>query len=113
MSKRPKLLLIADDWEANERYEERLAPHFELLSALFGSDGVRMAAEEQPDLILLDLTMEDMTPEEGCAALDANATSRIIPRVVISDGDCRATKRLSRPYQFEELINTLKTISGI
>ncbi len=112
MQKRPRLLLIADDWEANERYEERLSPHFELLSALFGSDGVRMAAEEHPDVILLDLTMEDMTPEEGCAALDRNAASRDIPRIVIADGNVRATKKFARPYQFEELIGVLRTITN-
>jgi len=59
-----KLLLIVDDWERLERLEERFIADFEVLCAPFGSEGLRLADEELPDVILIDLSFEDMTVEE-------------------------------------------------
>ena len=48
-----RLLIVIDDWEALELYEERLGAYFSLSSTFFGSDGIRMARESRPDRILL------------------------------------------------------------
>ena len=68
-----KLLLVVDDWEALERYEDRLAPHFAATEAWpLGSEGLKRATEEAFDLILIDLTLEDLTPAEAEARLKSH-----------------------------------------
>ena len=111
-----KLLLIVDDWEALEVYESRFTPHFEVHGAPFGSEGVRVAQELKPDLILLDLVFEDMSPDEGVLALQSHSLTKEIPLVVIhdsplnlSDGKLLAGVRaVARPYDFAELLRLMK-----
>ncbi len=79
---RAKLLLVVDDWEALERYEDRLSPHFGETEAWpLGSEGLRRATEEAFDLILIDLTLEDLTPQEAQARL-MSQPARGEPRVI-------------------------------
>ena len=80
-----KLLLIVDDWELLERYEERFSGAFEVLCAPFGTEGVRMAREERPDLILLRLVFENMSIEEACRELRADPLTHSIPILAVSE----------------------------
>lgn len=82
----PKLLLIVDDWELLERYEERFSNDFSVFCAPFGPEGIRMAREERPDLILLNLTFENMTNEEACQSLRADPQTTGIPIVSVGNG---------------------------
>lgn len=59
-----KILLIVDNWERLERLEEKLISHYEVHCAPFGSEGLRIADEVIPDVIVIDLSFEDMTVEE-------------------------------------------------
>jgi len=77
------LLLIVDDWEALEVYETRLGPHFRILTAAFGSEGLRVAQEQRPELIFIDLTMEDMHASEACESLRSMPETRAIPLILI------------------------------
>lgn len=85
MTKR-KLLLIVDDWELLERYEERLSSGFAVLCAPLGSEGIRMAREDRPDAIVLNLTFENMTVAEACALLRADPLTSRIPILAVGDG---------------------------
>src|SRR4051794_21802056 len=88
-----RLLLIVDDWEALERYENELAGHFELLSAPFGEMGIDLAREEKPDLLFVDLTFEDMTPAEARKALTDDEMTARIPAIIVGEG-------YSRPFTY-------------
>ena len=107
-----KLLLIVDDWEALEVYEGRFTSHFEVHGAPFGNEGVRVAQELMPDLILLDLVFEDMSPEEGVQALKSNPVTQDIPIVVILDTPLEnippGVRAVARPYDFSELLRLMK-----
>lgn len=113
------LLLIVDDWEALEVYENRLSSHFSLRSASFGSEGVRMAAELRPDRIFLDLTFEDMNADEACHALRASSATQSIPITLVLSQDEKSLEipgifprsgdhSVRRPYPFAELLEKLK-----
>ena len=107
-----KLLLIVDDWEALEVYEGRFLPHFEVICAPFGSEGIRIAEEMKPDLILLDLVFEDMSPEEGLESLKSNPLTQSIPVFVIVETPLESPAprvvSFSRPYDFSELLRIMK-----
>ena len=73
-----KILLVEDNFELRRIYELFLKQHdFEIATAVDGEDGLRVAKEFRPDLILLDVMMPKMDgfqalkilrhdPEYGC-----------------------------------------------
>ena len=115
-----RLLVICDDWEALERYEDHLSPHFAVLAAPFAQVGYEMAREEQPDQILIDLVFEDVSVVEAVRILRKSTVTRDIPITVILDqremvlvdhGIFPIKKRdrsVTRPFEFSKLIELLK-----
>ena len=114
-----RLLLVVDDWEALEVYETRLGVMFEVHCAAFGSEGVRMAKELRPDRVLIDLTLEDMTPSEACQQLRSSPETRSVPLTLVLNVDeptpeleglfPRSGDRVvQRPYELQKLLNSLK-----
>ena len=114
-----RLLIVADDWEALEVYETKLAPHFEVSAAPFGSEGIRMARNLRPDRILIDLTLDEMHAAEACEKLRAQPETSAIPlTVVLNEGEAplgqtgvfpkKGDQRIHRPFDFASLIQELK-----
>ncbi|HMA37696.1 MAG TPA: CHASE3 domain-containing protein [Chloroflexia bacterium] len=80
-------LLYIEDNLSNLRLIERLLqqrPTLRLLPAMQGTLGLDLAREHQPDLILLDLHLPDLSGEEVLARLQADARTASIPVVVLS-----------------------------
>jgi DNA-binding response OmpR family regulator len=96
-----KLLLIVDDWERLERLEERLMPDYEVFCAPFGSEGLRLADEELPHVIVIDLSFEDMTVEEVHAKILERHHLKHVKIYDLPQGD----KRLS----LEEVVRLIKS----
>ncbi len=42
---------------------------FQIITAITGAEGLRLAATERPDLVLLDYSLTDMTGDKVCRAL--------------------------------------------
>ena len=103
---KPYLLLIVDDWELLERYEERFSKAFEVGCAPLGPEGVRMAQQRIPDLVLLDLTFENMTNEEARSALRSFPATRSIPIVAVG-------AQVQEPVTAEVLTKYLATFPTI
>lgn len=57
---------------------------FDVSVADNGTDGVKLAIKEQPDIILLDLFMTDMSGEDVAAALQETITTKNIPIIYIT-----------------------------
>jgi DNA-binding response OmpR family regulator len=82
----------------------------ELLHATSGQEGLRLAAEQKPDIILLDVLLPD---QDGWAVLTAITTKLElagIPVIVVTTADERglaetlgATAYLSKPVGADEL----------
>lgn len=68
-------ILVVDDNRDNRKLMEYLlrAHGYEPLTASSGSAGVRMAVEEQPDLILMDIQMPEMDGFEAGAEIRRRA----------------------------------------
>jgi PAS domain S-box-containing protein len=83
----PVTVLYVEDHVANLRLLEHLLaqrPQVKLLTAMQGRFGLQLAREYQPDLILLDLQLPDVTGQEVLQALHADPHTRDIPVVVVS-----------------------------
>ena len=57
---------------------------YEVIEALNGEEAVRLAEDEQPDLILLDVRMPKMNGYEACSVLKAKDSTRSMPIVFLS-----------------------------
>ncbi len=79
-------ILIVDDVPANVRLLEAklTAEYYQAASARDGFEGLRMAREWQPDLILLDVMMPGMDGYECCRQLKSDPATRDIPVVMVT-----------------------------
>lgn len=81
-----RILIIddEDDIRLIVRYSLMRAPGFELLEAEDGSQGIRMARENQPDVILLDLMMPVMDGRETLIQLRLAPETHDIPVILLT-----------------------------
>jgi two-component system, cell cycle response regulator len=79
-------ILIVDDVAANTRLLEAklTAEYYQVSSARDGFEALRMAADWQPDLILLDVMMPGMDGYECCAKLKEAPNTQHIPVVMVT-----------------------------
>jgi signal transduction histidine kinase len=83
---RTKVLYVEDNL-SNLRLVERILARrreAELLVAIQGSLALELAAQHQPDLVLLDLHLPDMPGEEVLQRLRADPSTKNIPVVIVS-----------------------------
>lgn len=81
-----KVLLIDDDEAIRTVFSTALQQAgFTTIEAADGKTGLEKAKSESPNLILLDQIMPDMTGNEVLKALKADATTKEIPVVLLSN----------------------------
>jgi CheY-like chemotaxis protein len=80
-----KTILIVEDVDLNrELLVQLLEDRYRLVLAEDGKTALACAAEEQPDLILMDLSLPRMDGWEATRRLKADATLAKIPVIVLS-----------------------------
>ncbi|HSO00119.1 MAG TPA: response regulator [Candidatus Nanopelagicales bacterium] len=57
---------------------------YEVLTAGRGEEGIRLAHEGRPDLVLLDLMLPDVSGTEVCRALQRGESTQAIPVMIVS-----------------------------
>jgi DNA-binding response OmpR family regulator len=82
---RKKILLVDDSNTIlmMEKFILRNGP-YEILTAANGEEGVLKAAEQMPDLILLDVIMPKMSGFEACRLLRGNRATSAIPIIMVT-----------------------------
>ncbi|HTY98550.1 MAG TPA: response regulator [Rhodocyclaceae bacterium] len=89
-----KVLIVDDDPKAVELLAAYLSePGYRVLRAYDGRAGLAAAREELPDLLVLDLTMPEMSGFEVIQALQADAATAAIPVIVVSARELAAAER--------------------
>jgi CheY-like chemotaxis protein len=80
-----KILYVEDNDDNVYMLKNRLTRSgFTVLIATDGTQGVAMASSEQPDLILMDLTLPDIDGWEATRRLKADAATKHIPVVALT-----------------------------
>ena len=81
----PKILLVEDNEMNRDMLTRRLVRHgFEVVCAPDGPTGVSMAADESPDLILMDVALGDMDGWEATLLIKARASTAHIPIIALT-----------------------------
>ena len=85
MSVEKHRILIVDDAATNiEILNEVLGAEYDSLFAMDGATALRLAVEQEPDLILLDVVMPGLDGHEVCQRLKADPRTKGIPVIFIS-----------------------------
>lgn len=115
-----KILVIEDDLLILESIIDILQNEgYEGLKAVNGEEGIRIAKDETPDLIICDIQMPVLNGYEVLQNLRANPRTSTIPFIFLSalvdKSDLRkgmilgADDYLTKPFEPEELISSVKT----
>jgi diguanylate cyclase (GGDEF)-like protein len=85
MEARRQTVLIVDDMPVNiEIINEILRDNYDILFATNGEDALTIAAEQVPDLILLDVVMPGMNGYDICTKLKSDKSTRDIPVIFVT-----------------------------
>ena len=116
MNKEPLILLIDDEPQILRALRTILgANHFQIATATTGEQGIALAVAQQPDIIILDLTLPDLDGFQVCQQI--REWSRI-PIIVLSVRDSEKDKvealdmgaddYLTKPFGIEELLARIR-----
>ena len=115
-----KILLVDDDPTLSSLLGRFLQEsNFELLEASNGPAGLRLAYNERPDLVLLDVMMPGMDGWEVCARLRELSD---VPVIMLTAKTAEADKLrgfklgvddyVTKPYSFVELVARIQAVLG-
>ena len=80
-----KILLVEDNEMNREMLSRRLTKlDYEIITAEDGQQGVDVATKEQPDLVLMDMSLPVMDGWEATRRLKANEATRMLPIIGLS-----------------------------
>jgi len=118
----PDTVLVIDDSPENRLLlsSQLSMEGYQILQAHDGYDGLRIAREHNPEIILLDVMMPDINGFEVCKQLKAEPTTHLIPIIMVTalrdikhriEGiEAGADEFLSRPHNREELLVRVRTL---
>ncbi|XOV69840.1 MAG: response regulator [Verrucomicrobiota bacterium] len=81
----PKILLVEDNEMNRDMLSRRLQRReFEVAIAVDGKEGIDMASNEKPDLILMDMSLPEIDGWEATRQLKADERTRNIPIIALT-----------------------------
>ncbi|NOH14760.1 MAG: response regulator [Chloroflexi bacterium] len=108
------ILIVEDDLDVAEMLDAYFRVQgYQVLVANWGEDGVKLGAEQQPDLIILDIRLPDIDGFEVAKRLKARRKTETIPVIFLTERDGRedriqglelgAVDYLNKPFDVQEL----------
>ena len=118
-----KILIVEDDQDALKVLAKSLTVEgYSIITADNGSDAIKLAKSEHPDLIVLDLLLPDIDGEEVSAVLKEDFETQNIPVIYLTgvfpkredeEKDGRIVGGhvlIAKPYSLEELLTHMKKL---
>ncbi|MFC6357976.1 response regulator transcription factor [Luteococcus peritonei] len=111
-SQRPTVLVVEDDRQASGLLAEILTERgMRVVQAFTGTDGMRLAHAEQPDLVLLDLMLPFKSGDEVLRSIRAQSQ---VPVIIVSARETTRTKidllnlgaddYVTKPFDIDEVV---------
>ncbi len=115
------VLVVEDDPAIRELVADLLADEgYAVLQAENGRQGLRLARELTPSVIMVDQVLPEMTGLEVLERLHAQLATRHIPVILVSglaqtlrDGDHEADRVLSKPFDIDALLAHVDTLASL
>jgi two-component system cell cycle response regulator DivK len=117
----PKILLIEDNEMNRDMLARRLERRgYQVVMAVDGDQGVRLAQEEAPDLILMDMSLPVLDGWEATRQLKATPATQAIPIIALTahamSGDREKALEAgcndydSKPIEFPRLLGKIEAL---
>lgn len=115
-------VLIVDDAAADRSNLQSIVTSagYVASTAASGREGLERALKDKPDLIFVDILMQDMDGFELCRGLRANEATKATPIVVVSSKNQRADRvwaleqgasaYVAKPYKPEDIIESIRRL---
>src|SRR5258708_26677862 len=120
--RKAKILLVDDSSTVLIMEEMLLRSRYEVLKATGGAQALRIAAEQRPDLILLDVVMPTMDGLETCRLLRSMESTKSTPIIMVTTrGENKtmqaayasgATDYVTKPIDHKELLGKVHKYIG-
>ncbi len=81
---RPKVLLVDDDAEMRAYLRLHLDPHYDIIEAARGDDGLQAVRSELPDVIVSDILMPGLDGYALCRAVKSDPETDCIPLILLT-----------------------------
>jgi twitching motility two-component system response regulator PilH len=118
-----KLLIVEDSaTERNHLRDLLIKAGHNVTTAGSGREGVALAQRERPDLVFMDIVMEDVDGFHATRALKEDPITEHIPVVVVSSKNQKADKMWAqlqgakgyvvKPYSPEEILRHVDHLTG-
>src|SRR6185312_4678883 len=114
MARAKTILIIDDDADLREALREQLQLHeeFSTEAAATAAEGLRLAKESRPDLILLDVELPDMDGREALKLMRSASVSSPVVMLTAASGDSDtilglesgANAYVTKPFKFNVLL---------
>jgi CheY-like chemotaxis protein len=85
--RRLNVLFVDDCVAERDMYQSALEPEFHILTASRGDEGVALADQYHPDVIVLDVMMPEIDGWETCRRIKSNAATVDIPVLFLTGED--------------------------
>ena len=118
MAQRKTILIVDDEEDVRTDLAEQLELHeeFSATSAATAGEGVRLAREVRPDLILLDVDLPDMDGREACRLMRSGGVAAPVIMLTASSSDeatilgldSGANDYVTKPFKFGVLLARIR-----
>lgn len=118
MAQRKTILIVDDEDDVREDLAEQLELHEEFAASQAGTagEGVRLAREGRPDLILLDVDLPDMDGREACRLMRSGGVAAPVIMLTASSSDeatilgleSGANDYVTKPFKFSVLLARIR-----
>lgn len=119
----PKVLIVEDNEMNRDMLSRRLTRKgYHVIMAIDGEEGVSMASDESPDLILMDMSLPKIDGWEATRRIKKKEGTRSIPVIALTahamsedrekalEAGCDEFE--TKPVEFPRLLNKIKTFIG-
>ena len=116
------LILIVEDNEKNMKLVRDVlqAKGYATVEAVTGEDGVRLAAERMPDMILMDIQLPGINGIEALRQLRTNPATAAIPAVAVTASVMQQDRKqiteagfdayVGKPINLKEFLETVRAV---
>jgi two-component system, OmpR family, phosphate regulon response regulator PhoB len=116
-----RILVIEDEDDIRQVLDYNLRQAgYEVLATARGQDGLRMAREGHPDLVLLDLMLPDLPGTDICRAIKDDTMTRKLPVVMLTARgeeidrvvgfEIGADDYVTKPFSIRELLLRIRAV---
>jgi CheY-like chemotaxis protein len=118
-----RILLVEDNEMNRDMLSRRLARRgYEVIIAVDGQQGVSMAGSENPDLVLMDMSLPVIDGWEATRQLKASAATNAIPVIALTAHAMESDREKAmaagcddydtKPVEFDRLLGKIQRLLG-